>query len=80
MLSMAWAVYATGLIVVGIRRRYAPIRWVAMTLFGLTIVKLFAIDLAELDRIYRVASIIGLGLMLLTTSYLYQRFRVNSSS
>ena len=44
-----------------------------MTVFAVTIVKVFAIDLAELDRLYRVLSIMGLGVMLLMTSYLYQR-------
>ena len=76
MLSVTWAVYATLLIVVGLRKRYAPIRYFAMTVFVITIVKVFAIDLAELDRIYRVLSVVGLGVMLLMSSYLYQRFRV----
>jgi uncharacterized membrane protein len=31
--------------------------------------------MASLERIYRVASVIGLGLLLLATSYLYQRTR-----
>jgi uncharacterized membrane protein len=73
MLSITWAVYATLLIVVGLRRKYAPIRYFAMTVFVVTIVKVFAIDLAELDRIYRVLSVVGLGVTLLLTSYLYQR-------
>jgi uncharacterized membrane protein len=74
MLSITWAAYATLLVVVGLMKRYAPIRYFAMTIFVLTIVKVFAIDLAELDRIYRVLSVVGLGVMLLTNSYLYQRF------
>jgi uncharacterized membrane protein len=73
MLSITWAVYATILVIVGLFRKYAPIRYFAMTVFAVTIVKVFAIDLAELDRIYRVLSIIGLGVTLLLTSYLYQR-------
>jgi uncharacterized membrane protein len=73
MLSMTWAIYATVLVVIGLKKRYAPIRYFAMTLFVVTIVKVAAIDLAELDRIYRVLSVIGLGVMLLLTSYLYQR-------
>jgi uncharacterized membrane protein len=76
MLSVTWALYATLLIVVGLKKKYAPIRYFAMTVFGITIVKVFAIDLAELDRIYRVLSIVGLGVALLLTSYLYQRSRV----
>jgi hypothetical protein len=75
MLSVTWAAYATGLIVVGFRKQYAPIRYFAIAVFTVTIVKVFAIDLAELDQIYRVASIVGLGVMLLMTSYLYHRFR-----
>jgi len=79
MLSVTWAVYATLLIVVGLWKGYAPIRYFAITVFVVTIVKVFAIDLAELDRIYRVLSIVGLGVMLLMTSYLYQRFRVETN-
>jgi uncharacterized membrane protein len=44
-----------------------------MMVFVVTIVKVFAIDLAELERIYRVMSVIGLGVALLLTSYLYQK-------
>jgi uncharacterized membrane protein len=76
MLSTLWCVYATVLIIVGILKRYAPIRYTAMVLFAVAIIKVFAFDLAELERIYRVASIVGLGIALLTASYLYQRFRV----
>src|SRR6185503_2903082 len=75
MLSITWALYATVAIVIGLKKRYAPIRYFAMTVFVVTIVKVFAIDLAELDRIYRVLSIIGLGITLLVTSYFYQRSR-----
>lgn len=80
MLSITWAVYATILVIVGLIRKYAPIRYFAMAVFAVTIVKVFAIDLAELDRIYRVLSIIGLGLTLLLTSYLYQKLSAESKS
>jgi uncharacterized membrane protein len=73
MLSITWAGYATLLVVVGLSRKYAPVRYFAMTVFAVTIVKVFAIDLAELDRLYRVLSVLGLGVTLLMTSYLYQR-------
>ncbi len=75
MLSITWAVYATGLIVAGIRQRYAPIRYTGIVVFGLTILKVFTVDLAELDQIYRVSSVLSLGVLLLLTSYLYHRFR-----
>ena len=72
-LSISWALYATGLIIVGLWRQYAPIRYLAMTVFAVTIVKVFFFDLDELEQIYRVLSVIGLGVLLLLTSYLYNR-------
>jgi uncharacterized membrane protein len=75
MISVTWAAYATGLVVIGLYRRYAPIRYFGIALFGLTILKVFFRDLADLERIYRVLSIMGLGILLLLTSYLYQRMR-----
>ena len=46
-----------------------------MLLFAITILKVFVVDMAELERVYRIVSVIGLGVMLLATSYFYQRFR-----
>ena len=44
-LSLTWAGYAAVLIVIGIRRGYRPIRYTAIVLFGLTVVKVFVADL-----------------------------------
>jgi len=70
-LSVTWGLYATALIVIGLRRGYAPLRYFAMVVLAITIAKVFFLDLAELDRIYRVGSAIVLGILLLLTSYLY---------
>jgi hypothetical protein len=74
MLSVTWAGYATLLVIAGLKKHFAPIRYFAMAVFVITIIKVFAIDLAELERIYRVLSIVGLGVALLLSSYVYQRF------
>jgi len=74
-LSIVWAACAAAFIAIGIRRRYRPIRYFAIVLFLVTILKVVAVDLSELERLYRVLSIAGLGLLLLVASYLYQRFR-----
>jgi uncharacterized membrane protein len=73
-LSTAWAAYALGLVAAGIRRRYAPIRYFAIGVFAVTVGKVFLVDLARLDRVWRILSVIGLGVLLLGASYLYQRF------
>ncbi len=75
MISVFWAVYSIILLVAGILRRFTPIRWLAMLLFGITILKVFIFDLAELEKVYRIISFIGLGGILLAASFLYQRFR-----
>jgi len=71
--SIAWIAYAVALIGIGIRRRYAPLRYLAITVVGVTLLKVFLVDLAELDRIYRVLTFTIVGVLLLIASYLYQR-------
>jgi uncharacterized membrane protein len=79
-LSTVWAAYAVVLVAAGIRRRYAPIRYFAIAVLALAIAKVFLIDLARLDRIWRILSVIGLGLLLLAASYLYQRFMASDAA
>jgi uncharacterized membrane protein len=72
-LSVTWALYAVVLIAIGIRREYAPARYFAILLFGLTIAKVLLHDIAGLDRFYRMLTVLGVGVLLLVASYLYQR-------
>ncbi len=74
-ISVAWAVYGTALIVVGIGRRYAPIRYLAIALLALTAAKVFLFDLSALGGIYRIIGFVGLGVFLLLGAWLYQRYR-----
>jgi uncharacterized membrane protein len=75
MLSSAWAIYAAALIAVGMRRHYAPIRYFAIVLIGLTVVKVIAVDTQELDGIYRVLAFLVVGGILVGVSFLYQRVK-----
>ena len=74
-LSVAWVVYSVLLMSLGIWRRVRAVRYVAIAFFEISILKVFLYDLASLDTVYRIFSFIGLGLFLLATSYLYQRFK-----
>jgi len=74
-LSVAWVVYSILLMGFGIWRRAVALRFVALTLFEITIVKVFLYDLSSLETLYRIFSFIGLGLFLLATSYLYTKFK-----
>jgi Predicted membrane protein (DUF2339) len=72
-LSLVWAIYGAVLIVSGMRRGYAPDRYIGITVLAVTILKVFFVDLWQLGGIYRVISFIGFGVVLVAVSYLYQR-------
>jgi len=69
-LSMA---YGSLLMMVGFWRRSAFVRWQALFLIAITIVKVFVYDVSQLDRGYRIVSFIVLGVLLLAISFVYQR-------
>jgi|SRR5690348_71775 len=72
-LSVLWSVYASALILIGVQRRSPLLRWQALILFGLVVVKVFLYDLSFLERAYRILSFLVLGVVLLIVSFLYQR-------
>ncbi|MFW6108658.1 MAG: DUF2339 domain-containing protein, partial [bacterium] len=73
LLSIAWSVYAVGLLVVGFWRRVRSVRLTALGLFGVTAVKLILVDLSFLEGLYRVLSFLVIGVLMIGASYLYHR-------
>ncbi|MBC5811659.1 MAG: DUF2339 domain-containing protein [Candidatus Eremiobacteraeota bacterium] len=73
-LSGLWLAASFALVGIGIKAIRRDLRLMGLGLFALTIGKAFFIDLAGLATPYRIAAFIGLGLVLLAASYLYQRF------
>ena len=74
-LSGVWLMYSIVLMVVGIWRRQRGIRVASIVLFGFTILKIFIYDLSFLETLYRIFSFVGLGVILLAVSYLYQKYK-----
>jgi uncharacterized membrane protein len=74
-LSVVWAIYGGAMLTVGIARRSKLLRLMALVLLGLTILKVFLLDLSSLQKLYRIISFIVLGAILLGVSFLYQRYR-----
>jgi len=72
-LSLLWTAYASALIAFGIQRKSPLLRWQALSLFGLVVIKVFIYDSSYLERFYRIVSFFILGLVLLVVSFLYQR-------
>jgi hypothetical protein len=73
-LSIAWAAYALVLLALGVARQRSALRWVSLALLVLTLAKVFLFDLGTVGGLFRVASLFGLALSLITVSLLYQRF------
>lgn len=74
-ISALWLAYSILAMAVGLWRGVRGPRYFAIGLFGLTILKIFVIDLAFLETLYRVFSFLGLGVILLAVSYAYQRYK-----
>ena len=72
--SILWAVYAAGLIVVGFAVRRAVLRYAAMAILAVTLVKVFLVDMAGVNAIYRILSFLALGAVLVVLSVVYQRY------
>jgi hypothetical protein len=72
--SIAWALYALGLLVAGIARKLPAARYAALALLSITILKLFIHDLSRLGPLYRIGAFIGVAVIAMVASFAYQRF------
>ncbi len=71
--SALWMAYGAAMMWIGFWRRSAFLRWQALILMAVTIVKVFVYDVSELDKGYRILSFVILGVLLLAVSFIYQR-------
>jgi uncharacterized membrane protein len=78
--SAVWLGLALALLGIGILREVASLRYASLALLMVTVAKVFLVDMSELTGLYRVASFMGLGLILVGIGYLYQRFVFPTSS
>lgn len=72
-LSVLWAAYAAILAAVGFIRRSGSLRWAALILFALTIVKAMLVDIAQLEQLYRIIVFFVLGVLLLLVAWGYHK-------
>ncbi len=71
--SVVWLGYGVALLAFGIVFRSQPARFASALITMLTIGKVFLLDIGALGGMYRVLSFLGLGLVLVSTGWLYQR-------
>jgi uncharacterized membrane protein len=72
-ITIWWAVCALALALFGLIKHTARHRYLGLVLFGVTLLKVFFVDLDNLDGLYRVGAFMGLGALLLLLSFVYQR-------
>ena len=72
--SIAWALFALALLLVGIGRQVHGARFAGLGLLSATLLKLFLHDLAHLGQLYRIGALIGVAGIAILVSFLYQRY------
>jgi uncharacterized membrane protein len=78
-LSILWAVIGVGGLVAGIWRRIFGLRLFGLSVLALAVVKVFVVDLASIDTSRKFFSFIILGILLLLSSFLYQKLNLREN-
>ncbi|WP_166820602.1 DUF2339 domain-containing protein [Thalassoroseus pseudoceratinae] len=74
-ITLVWTGYSLATLLGGIAARSANLRKLSLAFFGLTIGKVFLVDVWHLHTTIRTFAFIALGMTLLLVSWLYRRYR-----
>ena len=76
--TIAWALFALGLLGAGIWQQAKAARYAAIALLSVALLKLFFHDLAELQALYRIGALFAVAVIAMLASFAYQRFLPNN--
>ena len=74
-ISILWGIYALLLIILGLVKKRKYLRIGAISLFSITLIKLFFYDISHLNTIAKTIVFVSLGVLLLTISFLYNKYK-----
>ena len=74
-LSILWSICSFILMWLGMNYKFRPLRIISLTLFTITLIKLFVFDITKIPPGGKIAAFILLGVLLLTVSFMYQRLK-----
>ena len=74
-LSILWSICSFVLIWLGMNCKFRSLRIISLTLFTITLIKLFVYDITKIPPGGKIAAFILLGILLLTVSFMYQRLK-----
>ncbi len=73
-ISILWSLFALGFILAGILKDVRALRYAGLLLFAIVAGKVFFVDLARLEQLYRIVAFVLLGVLVLCGSLLYLRY------
>lgn len=73
--TIAWALFALGLLAAGIWKQQKAARYAALALLSVALLKLFFHDLARLEALYRIGALFAVAVIAILASFAYQRFQ-----
>ncbi len=71
--SAVWLMFGVALLAIGAALRSQPVRIASAAVMVLTVLKVFLVDMSDLEGIYQALSFIGLGVVLMGIGWFYQR-------
>lgn len=74
-LPIIWAILSSIFIYFGLKKNISELNKVGFALLGLMILKLYAYDVWQMDNISRIIAFIILGIILLLSSFMFQRLK-----
>jgi hypothetical protein len=74
-LSILWSICSFALMWLGMNYKFRTFRIISLTIFTITLIKLFAYDITRMPPGGKIAAFILLGVLLLTVSFMYQRLK-----
>jgi uncharacterized membrane protein len=74
-LTILWSICSFIMMWLGMQYKFRPLRMISLSLFTVTLIKLFTYDIRKIPPGGKIAAFILLGVLLLTVSFMYQRLK-----
>jgi uncharacterized membrane protein len=74
-LPILWGLCSFAFMWLGMHHKFKTLRIISLTLFAITLLKLFLFDLANIPVAGKIAAFFCLGILLLVVSFMYQRLK-----
>ncbi|AUC22165.1 hypothetical protein BTO15_08675 [Polaribacter sejongensis] len=70
-----WGIFSFIFLIIGIKKQWKNLRIIALSLLGITIIKLFAYDIKNASETGKIVAFILLGVLILIISFVYQKIK-----